>query len=202
MGRIVVSENVSLDGVVQDPGGDEGFARGGWFGQVSDRDRTAWAELMLDEALAAEALLLGRRSDEWFATRWSSREGEWADRLNGMPKYVVSGSGHDARWSNATVLTAATVAALRDELAGEIVVYASGRLVHLLWEHDLVDELRLTVYPVVLGAGDRLFGTTDAARRLRLFDSRALGDDLVVLTYRRRREEDQREHEAGGGDRG
>lgn len=141
MARIIVSENVSVDGVVEDPIGDGGFARGGWFGRIGDTDREAWAKLETDEARHAAALLLGRRSDEWFAARWLSRAGEWADRLNGLPKYVVSSTLRSPRWSNATVLGGDVVDAvtkLKRELSGDIVVYASNRLVHTLLEHDLV----------------------------------------------------------------
>jgi dihydrofolate reductase len=186
MGKIVVSENVSLDGVVQDPTGEEGFKQGGWFGRIGDKDREAWVKMELDEALRAEALLLGRRSDEWFAARWLSRSGDWADRLNSLPKYVVSSTLAKARWTNATVLTgdvADEVSKLKQELDGDIVVYASTRLVHTLMEHDLVDELRLTVYPVVLGAGERLFGDTSDSRPLRLVSTRTLGDGLAFLSY-------------------
>jgi dihydrofolate reductase len=186
MGKIIVSENVSLDGVVQDPTGDEDFRHGGWSGQIGDKDREAWAKVMFDEALGAEALLLGRRSDEWFGTRWAGRSGEWADRLNSLPKYVVSASLAEPRWSNSTVLTGDVVnevSKLRQELAGEIVVNASGQLVRTLMEHDLVDELRLMVYPFVLGAGERLFGETSDKKSIRLLDARAVGDSLAFLTY-------------------
>ena len=188
MGKIVVSENVSLDGVVQDPTGEEGFRHGGWFGQIADKDREAWAKMELDEALGAEALLLGRRSDEWFATRWLSRSGDWADRLNSLPKYVVSSTLEEPRWTSATVLrgdAADEVSKLKQELDGDIVVYASTQLVHTLMEHDLVDELRLTVYPVVLGAGERLFGATSDSRPLRLVSTQTVGDGLAFLTYER-----------------
>jgi len=188
MGKIVVSENVSLDGVTQDPTGEEGFRHGGWFGRIGDKDREAWAKMELDEALGAEALLLGRRSDEWFATRWLSRSGDWADRLNSLPKYVVSSTPDEPSWANATVLTgdvADEVSKLKQELDGDIVVYASTRLVHTLMEHDLVDELRLTVYPVVLGAGERLFGETSDSRPLRLVSTQTVGDGLAFLTYER-----------------
>ena len=188
MGKIVVSENVSLDGVTQDPTGEEGFGHGGWFGRIGDKDREAWAKMELNEALGAEALLLGRRSDEWFATRWLSRSGDWADRLNSLPKYVVSSNLEEPRWTNATVLTgdvADAVSKLKQELDGDIVVYASTQLVHTLMEHDLVDELRLTVYPVVLGAGERLFGTTSDSRPLRLVSTQIIGDGLAFLTYER-----------------
>jgi dihydrofolate reductase len=188
MGKIVVSENVSLDGVTQDPTGEEGFWHGGWFGRIGDKDREAWAKMELDEALDAEALLLGRRSDEWFATRWLSRSGDWADRLNSLPKYVVSSALEEPRWTSATVLTgdvADAVSKLKQELDGDIVVYASTQLVHTLMEHDLVDELRLTVYPVVLGAGERLFGETSDSRPLRLVSTQTIGDGLAFLTYER-----------------
>jgi dihydrofolate reductase len=186
MGRIVISENVSLDGVVQDPTGDEGFRHGGWFVQVADEDRVAWAKVGLDEALGATALLLGRRSDEFFAARWQSREGEWADRLNSMPKYVVSSTLDDPAWSNSTVLNGdvvGEVSKLKREIEGDIVVYASRQLVQALLEHDLVDELRLMVYPVVLGGGARLFGETSDKKRLRLLDTRTVGGGLAQLTY-------------------
>ena len=190
MGKIVVSENVSLDGVTQDPTGEEGFRHGGWFGRIGDKDREAWAKMELDEALGAEALLLGRRSDEWFATRWLSRSGDWADRLNSLPKYVVSSTPEEPSWANATVLTgdvADEVSKLKQELDGDIVVYASTQLVRTLMEHDLVDELRLTVYPVVLGAGERLFGETSDSRPLRLVSTQTVGDGLAFLTYERAR---------------
>jgi dihydrofolate reductase len=186
MGKIIVSENVSLDGVVQDPTGDEGFRHGGWSGQIGDKDREAWAKVLFDEALGAEALLLGRRSDEWFATRWAGRSGAWADRLNSLPKYVVSATLAEPRWSNSTVLTGDVVnevSKLRQELAGDIVVYGSCQLVRTLMEHDLVDELRLMVYPVVVGAGERLFGETSDKKAIRLLDTRTVGDSLAFLTY-------------------
>jgi dihydrofolate reductase len=190
MGKIIVSENVSLDGVVQDPTGEEGFRHGGWFLQIGDKDREAWAKVGFDEALGAEALLLGRRSDEWLAGRWLSRTGEWADRLNSMPKYVVSSTLGEAKWSNSTVLkgdVVSEVSKLKQELAGEIVVPASIQLVHTLMEHDLVDELRLMIYPVVLGAGERLFGETSDKKPMRLVDTRTVGDGLTLLTYERAR---------------
>jgi dihydrofolate reductase len=191
MGKIVVSENVSLDGVTQDPTGEEGFRHGGWFGRIGDKDREAWAKMEFDEALGAEALLLGRRSDEWFAERWLSRSGDWADRLNSLPKYVVSSTLEEPSWANATVLTgdvADEVSKLKQELDGDIVVYASTQLVRTLMEHDLVDELRLTVYPVVLGAGERLFGETSDSRPLRLVSTQTIGDGLAFLTYERVRD--------------
>lgn len=186
MGKIIISENVSLDGVVQDPAGEEGFCRGGWFSQAGDEDRAAWATLMLGEARDAEALLLGRRSDEWFAARWLSRDGEWADRLNSLPKYVVSSSLDKPRWSNSTVLTGDAVVEavkLKQELTGNIVVYASFQLGRTLMEHNLADELRLTIFPVVVGAGERLFGETSGKKPMRLLRTRSIGDGLAYLVY-------------------
>jgi dihydrofolate reductase len=186
MGKIIVSENVSIDGVVQDPTGDEGFRHGGWFNQIGDKDREEWAKVELDEALGAEALLMGRRSDDFFATRWAGRSGEWADRLNNLPKYVVSSTLVEPHWSNSTVLKGDVVnevSKLKQELNGDIVVYASCQLVHTLMEHDLVDELRLMVYPVVLGAGERLFGETSEKKSMRLLNARTVGDGLAFLTY-------------------
>ncbi|HSS11952.1 MAG TPA: dihydrofolate reductase family protein [Acidimicrobiales bacterium] len=186
MGKIVISENVTLDGVVQDATGEEGFKRGGWFPQPGSRDREAWAKLELDEALSAEALLLGRRTDEFFAARWPSRTGEWAERLNSMPKYVVSSTLHEPKWSNSTVLKgdmATEVSKLKQKVNGDIVVYGSNQLVHTLFEHDLVDELRLVMHPVVLGAGERLFGETSDTKAMRLINTRIVGDGLALLIY-------------------
>ncbi len=186
MGRIIISENVSVDGVVEDPTGEEGFPRGGWFVQVSEADREAWIEVELDEARQAAALLLGRRSDEFFGSRWPRRSGEFADRLNGLPKYVVSSTLESPVWTNSTVLKGDVVdevSKLKQRLDGEIVVYASRRLVRTLIEHDLVDELRLMVYPVVLGAGERLFGETSDKKHMRLLDTRTVGGSLAYLTY-------------------
>ena len=186
MGKIVISENVSLDGVVQDPTGEEGFSRGGWTGQIRPEDREEWAKVLLAEALGTEALLLGRRSDEWFAARWLSRSGAWADRLNSLPKYVVSSTLGEPRWSNATVLRGDVVnevSKLKQELDGDIVVYASAGLVPTLMEHDLVDEVRLMVYPVVLGTGQRLFGETSGKKPMRLARVQAVGDSLALLEY-------------------
>ena len=186
MGKIIVSENVTLDGVVQDPAGVEGFRHGGWFLQIGDKDREEWAKAELGEALGAEALLLGRRSYEFFAARWPSRSGEYADRLNGMPKYVVSSTLDEARWGNGTVLNGDVVkevSKLKQELAGEIVVYASHQLVHTLLEHDLVDEIRMMIYPIALGAGERLFAGMSDKKPLRLVNARTVGDSLALLTY-------------------
>ncbi len=187
MGKIVISTNVSLEGVVQDPDGEEGFRLGGWFGQFGDKDLEEWAKVELEEALGTEALLLGRRSDEWFATRWVSRTGEWADRLNSLPKYVVSSTLQEPKWNNSMVLrgdVVSEVSKLKQELNGDIVVYASYQLERTLIEHDLVDELRLVVYPVLLGAGQRLFGETSDKKPMRLVDTKTIGDGLAFLTYK------------------
>jgi dihydrofolate reductase len=184
MAKIVISENVSLDGVVEDPAGDEGFRVGGWVGRITDRPDLA--KVTLDEALASEALLLGRRSYEWLAARWPSRTGELADRLNGLPKYIVSSTLENPEWNNSTVLTGAVVnevSKLRQELDGEINVPGSFQLLRTLMEHDLVDELRLKVFPVVLGSGKRLFGEAADKTPMRLVASRTLDDSVAYLAY-------------------
>ena len=186
MGKIIISENVSLDGVVQDPVGDEGFRHGGWVGRVGDRGREEAARVLLGEALGTEAMLLGRRSYEFFAARWPSRTGALADRLNSKPKYVVSSTLRDPAWNNTTVLKgdpASEVSTLKQQLAGDIVVYASFQLVQTLIEHGLADELRLMIYPVVLGAGERLFRETSDKRPLRLISTQTVGNDLAYLIY-------------------
>jgi dihydrofolate reductase len=186
MGKIVISTNMSLDGVVQDPDGKDGFRLGGWFGEFGGKDLEAWTTWMTGEAMTAQALLLGRRSDEWFASRWNGRTGEWADRLNSMPKYVVSSTLEETKWNNATVVSGdvfSQISKLRHESTGDILVYASYQLVSALLEHDLVDELRLVVFPVVLGAGERLFGETTDKLALRLTSARPLGEGLAFLTY-------------------
>jgi dihydrofolate reductase len=184
MGRIVISDNVSLDGVIQDPAGDEGFRHGGWVGLIKDRPELN--KLALDEALGAEALLLGRRSYEWLAARWPSRSGELADRLNSLPKYVVSSTLEHPDWNNSTVLKGdlvKEVSKLKQELNGEIVVPASFQLVRTLMEHDLVDELRLKIFPIVLGGGERLFGELPDKKGMLLLDTKTIGDGIAVLTY-------------------
>ena len=186
MGKIVITTNMSLDGVVQDPDGAEGFSRGGWFVQAGGKDLEEWGKIEYAEALSSSALLLGRRSDEWFGTRWAARPGEFADRLNSLPKYVVSATLRDPRWTNVTVLKGDVtdeVTRLKRELDGDIVVYASYQLERALIEHGLVDELRLFVFPVVVGAGERLFGQTTGMKAFRLAASRTVGAGLVLLTY-------------------
>ena len=184
MGKIVISENASLDGVIQDPAGDEGFSRGGWVGRIAALPEVA--QVALDEALGAEALLLGRRSYEWLAARWPSRSGELADTLNSLPKYVVSSTLEDPDWNNSTVLKGDVVdevSKLKHELDGEIVVPASFELFHTLLEHDLVDELRLMIYPIVLGTGQRLFGEINEKKPMRLVDTQTIADGIAFLTY-------------------
>ena len=186
MGKVVVSQNVSLDGVVEDPSGEEGFRHGGWFQQFIGEDWGAWANVELAEAQGAEALLLGRRSDEYFAMRSSSQSGEWVDRLNSLPKYVASSTLEDPKWTNATVLKGeviSEVSKLKQRREGEIVVYGSRPLVRALMEHDLVDELRLMTHPFVLGTGERLFRQTSDHKPVRLVNIRTIGDNLALLTY-------------------
>ena len=188
MGKLVISENITLDGVIADPTGEAGTRFGGWFNQIGDRDRDAWAKVELSEAMGAEALLMGRRSDEYFAPRWASRTGEWADRLNSLPKYVVSATIDEAKWTNSTVLkgdVVTEVSKLQQEISGENVVNASGQLVPTLLEHDLADELRLIIYPFVVGAGPRPFGEISDTKAMRLVRAQTVGDTLVYLTYQR-----------------
>jgi dihydrofolate reductase len=184
MGKIVVSDNITLDGVVQDPAGDEGFRVGGWVGLIKNSPRLS--KLALDEAVDAEAWLLGRRSYEWFAARWPSRSGELADRLNTLPKYVVSSTLEHPAWNNSTVLRGEVlnqVSALQQQIDGDIIVPASFQLVRMLVEHDLVDELRLKMFPVVLGAGERLFGQTTRRKPMRLLDTQTLEGGVTYLIY-------------------
>jgi dihydrofolate reductase len=189
MGKIVLSgpQNISLDGVVQDPTGEEGFRLGGWFVQFGGKDLEEWNKVALDDALRAEAWLLGRRSYEYFGVRWRPRGGELADRLNSMPKYVVSSTLEEPDWNNSTILkgdVVTEVSKLKQRLDGEIVIPASYQLGRTLIAHDLVDELRLVVFPVVLGAGERLFGETSGMKPMRLIDTRIIGNSLAFLTYK------------------
>jgi len=188
MGKIVISgpQNVSLDGVVQDPTGEEGFRLGGWLLQFGGKDLEEWGKVALDDALRAEAWLLGRRSYEFFRVRGRTRFGELADRLDSLPKYVVSSTLDEPGWNNSTILkgdVVTEVSKLKQQLDGEIVVPASYQLGRTLIEHDLADELRLVVFPVVLGAGERLFGETSGIKPMRLIDARIIGNSLAFLTY-------------------
>jgi dihydrofolate reductase len=186
MGRIVVTEFVSLDGVMEDPGGSENFKHGGWSFEISRGDEGD--KFKLDETMASDALLLGRVTYEGFAAAWPSRDGEFADKFNSMPKYVVSSTLDAPEWTNSTVLKgdlADEVGRLKDRHEGDVVVHGSARLVQALLEQDLVDELRLMVFPVVLGDGKRLFGDTGDKKRLQLADSKTVGDGVTILTYER-----------------
>jgi dihydrofolate reductase len=184
VGRIVVTEFVSLDGVMEAPGGGEDYKHGGWSFEIARGEEGD--KFKLDETMASEALLLGRKTYEGFAAAWPSREGEFADKFNTMPKYVVSSSLDDPEWNNSTVLkgdVGEEVAKLRREQDGDIVVHGSARLVQTLVEHDLVDEYRLMVFPVVLGSGKRLFGETSDKKTLRLVDSKVVGDGVAIMVY-------------------
>jgi dihydrofolate reductase len=185
MGRIVVTEFVSLDGVMEAPAGENDFERGAWTFEISRGDEGD--KFKLDETMSSEALLLGRVTYEGFAGAWPSREGEFADKFNTMPKYVVSSTLEDPEWNNSTVLTGdvvGEVAKLRESLDGNIYVHGSRRLAQTLVDNDLVDELHLMVFPVVLGTGRRLFGDTSDKKTLRLVDSKTVGEGIAILTYR------------------
>ncbi len=183
MGKIVVSENVTLDAVMQDPTGEEGFQYGGWFSQVSEADRAAVGQAFTEEALASSAILMGRRSYEWFATRWIPRTGPWAERLTALPKYVVAGTLADKDWGDTTVVGVDEIGKLKEQIDGDIVVYASRELVQTMLTEGLVDEVRLLVFPYALGAGDRLFGPSTGRNALRLTGNRTIGESIVALTY-------------------
>jgi len=186
MSNIVVSQFVTVDGVFQDPGGSEGVERGGWAFQFERGPEGD--QFKLDEVMASEALLLGRVTYEGFAAAWPSRTGEFADKFNGMPKYVVSRTLESPEWNNSTVISgdvAGEVEKLKSSGEGDILVNGSAQLVRELIEHDLVDEYRLMVFPIVLGSGKRAFGDTARATALRLVESRPVGPDgVVILTYR------------------
>jgi len=185
MGKIIISENVTLDGVIQDPAGDEGLRHGGWVGRIGDRGEEA-AKVALDEALGTEAMLLGRRTYEFLAARWPSRTGALADRLNSKAKYVVSSTLQHPAWNNTTVLKGDVVSEasrLKQYVTGDIVVAGSFQLLHTLLDHDLVDELRLMIYPVVLGIGKRLFADTSDKKPMRLVGNKTVAGDLALLTY-------------------
>lgn len=188
MGRIVVTEFVSLDGVMEDPGGAESFKHSGWSFQI---DRGEGMTFKLEETMATDALLLGRVTYEGFAEAWPQRDGEFADKINAIPKYVVSSTLQDPEWNNSTVLDgdlAANVSMLKGKYDGDIVVHGSARLVQGLIEKDLIDELRLMVFPVLLGSGTRLFGETSDLKRLQLLDTKTVGDGVLILTYRHEQE--------------
>ncbi|MEA2643743.1 MAG: hypothetical protein QOG08_769 [Chloroflexota bacterium] len=184
MGRIVVTEFVSLDGVMQDPGGDSNFKHAGWTFEIKQGQEGA--DFKLNETRDSEALLLGRVTYQGFAKAWPKMDGEFADKFNNMPKYVVSSTLDKADWTNSTVLKGDVVnevTKLKEKVAGDIVVHGSAQLVQSLLEHDLVDEMRLMVYPVVLGTGKRLFGETSDKKPMRLIDSKTIGDGITLLTF-------------------
>jgi len=186
MGRIVVTEFISLDGVIEAPGGGEDYKYGGWSFEIDRGDEGN--QFKLDETMSSAALLLGRRTYEGFAAAWPERDGEFADKFNTMPKYVVSSTLRDPEWTNSTVLSGDVVdeiTKLKKEQDGDIVVHGSARLVQSLIENDLVDELRLMVFPVVLGTGKRLFGETTDKKRLRLLSSTVVGDGVAIQVYTR-----------------
>src|SRR5437868_629969 len=185
MGKIIVTEFVSLDGVIEDPGGAEDFKYGGWTFEIDRGDEGN--KFKLDETMEADALLLGRKTYEGFAAAWPSREGEFADKFNNMPKYVVSSTLDKPEWNNTTVLkgdVVEEVAKLKREQDGNIGVHGSRQLAQTLIDNDLVDELRLMVFPVVLGSGKRLFAETKDKKRLQLIESRTVGDGVAILIYR------------------
>ncbi len=187
MGKVVVTEFITVDGVIEDPGGAEGFERGGWAFQFERGDEGD--KFKLDETMGSEALLLGRKTYAGFAEAWPSREGEFADKFNNMPKYVVSTTLGEPEWTNSTVIDGSdlpgAIEKIKADHDGDVVVHGSAQLVRGLLERDLVDELRLMVFPVVLGTGKRLFGETSDKKRLQLVDSKVVGDGVVILTYRR-----------------
>jgi dihydrofolate reductase len=187
MGKVVVSQFVSVDGVIEDPGGSEDWERGGWafkFDRGEEGDR-----FKLDEVMASDALLLGRVTYEGFADAWPSREGEFADKFNNMPKFVVSTSLKKPEWNNSTVISgdvAAEVGKLKEQFANDVAVHGSAQLVNTLKEHDLVDEYRLMVFPVVLGKGKRLFRDGGDLTSLKLSEAKQVGTDgVIILTYQR-----------------
>jgi dihydrofolate reductase len=184
MGKIVITEFVSLDGVMEAPGGGEDYKHAGWTFEIDRGDEGE--RFKLDETMNSEALLLGRVTYQGFAAAWPTMEGEFADKFNTMPKYVVSSTLEHPEWNNTTVLSGDVVeqvSKLRQDTDGEIVVHGSARLAQTLLGHGLVDELRLMVFPVVLGSGKRLFGETSDKQRLRLVDSKTVGDGIAILTY-------------------
>jgi len=186
MARIVASEFVSLDGVMEDPGGSEDFRHGGWSFEISTGDEGM--QFKVDETMGSDAMLLGRRTYEGFAEAWPDRDGEFADKFNSIPKYVVSSTLRDPSWGDTTVLAGdlpAAVARVREERDGDVLVHGSAQLVQGLVANDLLDELRLMVFPVVLGSGKRLFGTSDDKKTLRLTESRVVGDGVAIMVYGR-----------------
>ena len=179
MAKLIVSQFITVDGVVEDPGGSESHERGGW---AFDYDRGPEGDkFKLDEVMGSEALLLGRTTYEGFAEAWPSREGEFADKFNSMKKYVVSSTIGEPEWNNTEVVGVGDIARLREQDGGDILVNGSVQLVKTLIENGLVDELRLMVFPVVLGAGKRLFGETADSASLELVESTPTGETLILI---------------------
>jgi dihydrofolate reductase len=187
MGKIVVTEFISTDGVIEDPGGSEDYEHGGWSFQY-DRGEEG-DKFKVDETAASDALLLGRVTYEGFADSWPSREGEFADKFNSMPKFVVSTTLDKPEWNNSTVISAdvaAEVGKLKDQFAGDVAVHGSAQLVNTLKEHGLIDEYRLMVFPVILGKGKRLFSDGGDLTPLKLSEAKQVGrDGVIILTYQR-----------------
>ena len=184
MGRIVVTEFASLDGVIEDPGGAEDFKHAGWSFEIDRGEEVN--EFKLDELDNSQALLLGRTTYEGFAAAWPEREGDFADRMNGLPKYVVSSTLTDPTWANTTVLDGDAIAAvgkLKEQVDGDILVAGSNQLVHALLGADLVDELRLMVFPLVLGSGKRLYAEQPNSAAFHLAESAVIGDGVLTLVY-------------------
>ena len=185
MGRIVITEFVSLDGVMEAPGGNESYVHAGWTFKINRGPEGD--KFKLDETMGSDALLLGRVTYQGFAAAWPSMKNVFADKFNGMPKYVVSSTLKEATWNNTTILTgplAGEVAALKARHAGDIVVHGSATLAQALIDQNLVDELRLMVFPVILGVGKRLFGPTKDKKNLALVESRTVGDGVAILIHR------------------
>ena len=188
MGKLVVTEFITLDGVIEAPGGGEGFEHDGWSFKFNRGDEAD--KFKQDELMAADAQLLGRVTYQGFARAWPAMGGnDFGDKMNSMPKYVVSNTltDADANWTNSTVIrhdAAGQIARLKEQIAGDIVVAGSAKLVQFLAKHDLVDEYRLMLFPVVLGTGKRLFADGTAHTTLRLVDSKPVGPDgVIILTY-------------------
>ncbi len=186
MGKLVISTNATLDGVVQDPDGQEGFRSGGWFASSAGKDLEVWRAGMFEETLSIQALLLGRKTEEWFGSRWTERTDPWAKALNALPKYVISATLDEPRWTNTTILRGDAVkeaAKLKQDSDGTIVVYASYQLGRRLLAAGLVDEVRLYLFPVVLGEGERFLDGTGVRQPLRLVKADTIGEGLVHLRY-------------------
>ena len=184
MRRIVVSQFVSLDGVIEDPVGIETLGRGAWSGRADSGPEGG--KFKVDEMMESEAMLLGRKTYDGYVAAWPSRDGDYADKINGMPKYVVSSTLGSPAWNNTTVLggdVASAVAELKGQPGGDILVHGSAELTYALMEHDLVDEWRLMIYPIVVGAGKRCFADPGQAVALELTESRAVGDGVAIMIY-------------------